>query len=150
MDYSIKTFSPIKLIGIEIMTSYKNSMQDIPMHWEKFNQENIADNILNKLSKDVYAVYHNYESDFKGSYDFFIGCSVEEKNNVDNSFKVLEIPAQKYAVFSVVGDFPKSLIDTWEAIWEADIQRKYTFDFEKYKENSIEDVPDLDVYIAIE
>ncbi len=151
MEHKIQIYSAMHLVGISADTSYKDSLEDIPKLWEEFNKEGFADSILDKKSEDVYAVYHDYESDFKGSYQFFIGYIVDKNKNVDLPLKKLDIPEQKYAVFPVKGDFPKCLIDTWEAIWESDIERKYTFDFEKYTESSSldESNSELDVYISI-
>ena len=151
MEYKIQTYSATTLVGISTHTSYKNSMQDIPKLWEEFNKVDLSSSILDKKSNEVYAVYYDYESDFKGSYHFFIGHEVDKTSIVVAPFKKLEIPEQKYAVFPVKGDFPKCLIDAWESIWEADIDRSYTFDFEKYGENSNFDDsnPELDVYISI-
>jgi len=151
MKYKTQNYPAINLVGISVHTSYKDSMQDIPKLWEEFNKEGLSNSILGKESEDVYAVYYDYESDFKGSYHFFIGYIVDKNNNVEAPLQRLEIPEQRYSVFPVRGDFPKCLIDTWESIWESNIDRKYTFDFEKYAENSnLDDSnPELDVFISI-
>ena len=151
MEHKIQTYPAMHLLGISTETSYKDSMEDIQKLWDKFNKEDFTNSISDRKSSDVYAVYYDYESDFKGSYHFFIGYIVDKNVSVDLPLKKLEIPEQKYAIFPVKGDFPKCLIDTWESIWESDIERKYTFDFEKYTESSSldESNSELDVYISI-
>lgn len=61
------------------------------------------------------------------------------------------IPKGKYAKFVIIGDVQKSVGEAWQKIWQMDLKRKYTGDFEEYQNNS-EDMQqqEIHIYIAIE
>lgn len=45
--------------------------------WQKFNTENIAARIQDKLGAEIYAVYFDYEGDHTKPFSYFIGCKVK-------------------------------------------------------------------------
>ncbi len=51
----------------------------------------------------------------------------------------------------IIGDVQKSVGEAWQKIWQMDLKRKYTGDFEEYQNNS-EDMQqqEIHIYIAIE
>lgn len=61
------------------------------------------------------------------------------------------IPNGKYVKFVIFGDVQKSVGEAWAEIWQMDLERKYTCDFEEYQNNS-EDMQnqEIHIYIAIE
>ncbi len=77
-----------------------------------------------------YAVYSEYESDYKGDYTLFIGA-----DNID-SHKEIIIEEENYQVFSVDILSADGIVKTWEKIWELEekglLNRAYTVDYEKY------------------
>ncbi|WP_130891137.1 hypothetical protein LIY46_03535 [Fusobacterium varium] len=77
-----------------------------------------------------YAVYSEYESDYKGDYTLFIGA-----DNID-SHKEIIIEEENYQVFSVDILSTDGIVKTWEKIWELEekglLNRAYTVDYEKY------------------
>lgn len=145
------------VMGIECRTSNTQDAapQDIPKLWGRFYQENIATQIPNKASKDVVALYCDYEKDFTRPYSCVIGCPVTSLETIPKGMVAKVVPASIYAVFRVAGEFPKCLIDTWGKIWTTDLKRTYTGDFELYKEGSesqsclIGSNQDLNIYIAV-
>ena len=66
----------IHLIGLSLPTKTKNekgqSAFDCGNLWQKFEQENYAHKIPNKLSEDILAVYHQYDGDHTHPYSYFI------------------------------------------------------------------------------
>ncbi|MEF7658797.1 GyrI-like domain-containing protein [Bacillus thuringiensis] len=91
----------------------------------------------------TYAVYHNYESNYKGDYSLSIAI---EDNNGEPS---LEIPNNaKYEIFNVDTAVENGVVNTWKEIWEREnagtLERIYKYDFEKYYPNG-----EIEVYIAI-
>ncbi len=46
------------------------------------------------------------------------------------------IPSAKYAVFTAQGPFDTAIGATWQEIWNSDIQRAFTNDFELYDTSS--------------
>ena len=69
--------SEFKLIGIKLDNKTTNegrqSSIDCGNLWQKFETENFAERIQNKLSEEVYAVYFAYEGDYTKSFSYFIG-----------------------------------------------------------------------------
>lgn len=87
----------------------------------------------------IYGIYHNYESDFHGDYDLTVAV-----NTPVSATKII-LPEEKYQKFSVDTDEENGIIKSWERIWQADLKRKYTFDFEKYNPDG-----SVEIYIAVE
>lgn len=87
----------------------------------------------------IYGIYHNYESDFRGDYDLTVAVS-----HPISTTKII-LPEEKYQKFSVDGSEENGLLKSWERIWQADLKRKYTFDFEKYNSDG-----SVEIYIAIQ
>ncbi len=152
--YKVVEKPAVTIIGIECRTS--NSAEagphDIPKHWEKFYNERILDQIPNKISNDVIALYCDYESDYTKPYSLVIGCSVSSLNVIPEGMVTKTIPASSYAVFKAIGEHPKALIETWGQIWQqVDLQRTYTGDYEAYNEKFfIQSPQEIDVYIAVQ
>lgn len=112
-------------------------MQRITELWQK------ASDRLADQKGITYAVYHKYESDYKGDYSLSI--TVEE----DDGEPSLEIPNNaKYEIFIVDTTVEHGVINTWKEIWAREdagtLDRAYSFDFEKYYPNG-----EIEVYIAL-
>ena len=77
-----------------------------------------------------YAIYSEYESNYKGDYTLFIGV-----DKID-SCKEIIIEEENYQVFSVDTSSPYGIIMAWQEIWEMEekglLNRAYTVDYEKY------------------
>src|SRR3989338_11532665 len=79
----------IQIVGIELRTSNAEAMQTIPPFWQKFYQENILQQIANKDSDNVFAVYTNFENEGKnneGTYSLIIGAEVSEIQTLPENF----------------------------------------------------------------
>lgn len=144
------------VVGIACRTSNAPDAapHDLPKLWGRFYQESIAAQIPNKASKDIIALYCEYEGDYTAPYTCVIGCPVTSAHEVPQGMVAKIIPSATYAVYPVVGEFPKSLIDTWGRIWSTDLKRTYTGDFELYKDILpsgclIGSNQELDVFVAI-
>ena len=107
----------------------------IPALWSKFMSEYYDG------KSEIYSVYCNYESDFNGHYDNFIGTRSSHKSD-----EILEIKSGKYAVFSFARE-PQNVAKFWGEIWRyfesSELERAYKTDFEKYLKDKIE------IYISI-
>ena len=93
----------------------------------------------------IYAIYHEYESDFSGDYTFSLAVEqVSEGPSV-----VLE---DNYEVFPVEpGETPnnqENIAKVWQKIWRMEesgqLNRCYTADFEKYEQDG-----SMAIYIAV-
>ena len=58
------------------------------------------------------------------------------------------IPAGTYAKFCVHGNMETAVRNAWEKIWNMDLDRTFTGDFEEYL-NDDYDHADINLYIAI-
>jgi predicted transcriptional regulator YdeE len=70
--------SEFKLIGLQLDKKTSNeggqSGIDCGNLWQKFEKENFAELIPNKLGDEIYAVYFDYEGDDTKPFSYFIGC----------------------------------------------------------------------------
>lgn len=143
----------ITVIGIECRTvnTPDAAPKDIPQLWGKFYSENILDQIPNKTSNDVIALYCDYEGDYTKPYTVVIGCQTSSLEEIPEGMVGKELPATSYAVHPAIGEHPKAVIETWEKIWKTAKDRTYTGDFEVYGEKFFSGTPkQVDVFIAIE
>lgn len=148
----LEEMESFNVIGIFIRTKNEegHADQQIPKLWNRFWEEEIIKKIPQRTEDTIYAVYTDYESDFRGSYTFLIGCKVPENTPIPDGMIEREIPAQKYVVYTAKGNYPESLIDTWGEIWGSQTPRAYSADFEVYNEDFTGDQNSkVDVYVAL-
>lgn len=95
---------------------------------------------LNLSSGTKYAIYSNYDSDYKGDYEFSVGV----ENYFTDSKEVI-IPSLNYMIFSC---HQSEIVSKWKEIWDLEekqkLNRDYKFDFEKHYPNG-----NLDIYIGV-
>lgn len=138
--------------GIFVRTTNQNGQArtDIGNLWTRFMTENLAGQIDEKLSEDIYCVYTDYESDHTGWYTAVLGCRVPDTINVPDGLFTALIPAGDYHIYKPQGKFPDCVANTWMEIWQMPIDRKYTADYDLYKSGakSFEET-EVDVCIAV-
>jgi len=61
-----------------------------------------------------------------------IGYKVEDADNLPENMAHTHVQRQDYAMMSAAGAQPQSLIETWSAIWQSDLERSFKTDFEIY------------------
>lgn len=148
-----KFLESFEIIGISVKTTNENdqAMEDIGKLWERFISENIIEKIPNKLSTEVYSIYTEYESDYRGAYTTVLGCKVEKGINPPEGLLKITIPSAKYAEFLAKGDVTKGAVyEAWNTIWNSDLDRKYTADFEIYGEKSQNPKDaEINIFVAI-
>ncbi len=149
MNYRTENLGEIKIIGIALRTYNANTENAIGKHWHRFLKDEIQQKIPNKTSNDVIALYIDYESDHTGMYTFIIGCQVRSFEDVPEGLVARTIPASRFAVFSAKGKIPEALIETWQEIWNTDLERTYTGDFDLYKDLSQQKEGDFEVSIFV-
>ena len=143
----------MNVIGIECRTSNapEDGPHDIPRLWEQFYNEDIINKIPNKISNEVIALYCDYEGDYTQPYSIVIGCLVTSLENIPEKMVAKIIPAGSYAIFRAVGEYPARLMETWDTIWQTELKRTYTGDYEFYGEKFFSGSPkEVEVYIALE
>lgn len=126
------------VIGISVRTKNKDGQaaKEIAKLWDDFMNETVRDDILNRLSDDIYCVYTDYESDKDGFYTVILGYRVNNTNDLTGEYDYKDIPESKYYKFLSEGEMPESVIATWEHIWQSDYKRGYFADFEIYTPDS--------------
>ncbi|MFS4456292.1 GyrI-like domain-containing protein [Maribacter sp. 2304DJ31-5] len=130
---------PFKIIGTSVRTNNKKggAGQQIPELWNEFISENIADKIPNKVDGALYALYTDYESDHTGFYTTIIGCKVKNLDTIPEGMIGKSFDGGNYVQLSAKGDLTKGVvINKWLEIWEMDLERVYTVDYEVYGEKA--------------
>jgi len=142
----------VTIIGIECRTSNSpgKGSHDIPKLWERFYKEDILSKIPHIASKEVFALYCDYEKDHTKSFSVVIGCPVSSTDQIPEGMVVKTIPAGSYALFRAIGKHPKAVIETWGEIWQSDLKRTFTGDFEIYGEKFTKNPQEVQVLIAVE
>ncbi|MDR3023185.1 GyrI-like domain-containing protein [Chryseobacterium sp.] len=142
---------PFKVVGISVRTTNENGQaaKDIPVLWEKLISEDILNSIPNKIDNTIYSIYTDYEKDHTKPYTTVLGCKVENLNNIPEGMTGYSFEGGNYVKFTTKGDLSKGLvINEWLKIWEMDLGRIFTADFEIYGEKA-QNPSDAEVDILI-
>jgi len=135
MEYSEIELDKFSIAGISISTINKDgkAQRDLGELQNRFFGQRIAEKIPHKISDEIYCIYTDYESDFKGKYTAILGCKVSSFENLPEGLIVKEIPASAYRVYKSEGKLPESVVNVWMHIWQSpDNDRAYKADFEIY------------------
>ena len=75
-----------KLIGISVRTTNQNNQvqEDLGKLWGQFSSENINEEIPNKISNEILAIYTDYQSNDTEDYTTIIGDPVSPLNEIPN------------------------------------------------------------------
>jgi predicted transcriptional regulator YdeE len=141
------------IIGISVKTTNANNQAatDIGGLWQKFIGEKIASKIPNKIDNTVYSVYCKYESDYTAPYTTLLGCKVSSIENIPDGFDYIEIANGNYKQFEAKGNLIEGVVyKKWVDIWNTNLPRAYTTDFEVYDEKSADPSNAMvDIFIAL-
>lgn len=150
LPYEVVELPAITVAGFSLRTSNTSpSMQaDIGAMWGRFFSPGAYDAILGKKDGKYVGMYTNYESDHKGAYDFVACCAVSDvKQGTGIETKI--IPAGKYAKFTLRGPMMETVGGFWQALWNMDLPRAYTCDFEEYQEGCTMEHSVIHMYISL-
>lgn len=145
MRYEIVKLEEKTVVGVSAVTGNDDPKmaEVISDLWGRLYQGGIHETIKNKVNAYAIGLY----SDYNGSrYCVTAGNEVSEVGNDSLSVKV--IPAGKYARFSVHGHMVEAVGKAWASIWEMDLNRSFTGDFEEYLNTDWENA-DINIYIAL-
>ena len=149
MEYEIVNLDEKILVGASANTS--NSSPDmsnvIGGLWGKFYQGGIHDKIKNTVNEFAIGLYSDYTED-KNGYCITVGNEVSSLDENNKNLDVKIIPAGKYAKFSICGNMVTAVVDAWQQIWQMDLDRSFTGDFEEYKIADVENA-EIDIYVAL-
>ncbi len=141
------------VIGIAIRTTNQNQQaaKDIPALWHKFMTERVADKIPHKIDSAIYGIYTDYEDDHTKPYTTILGCKVENLDVIPEGMVGKIFEASIYRKYTAAGSLMQGIVyKKWEEIWNTDLNRTFTADFEVYDERAQN--PEnavVDIFIAV-
>ena len=142
-----------RVIGISVRTTNENgqSTKDIGELWGRFMSEGILDKIPNKIDNTIYSIYTEYEGDHTQPYITILGCKVENFDSIPEGMAANTLDGGTYAKFVSKGDLTQGAVFMeWSKIWEMDLERTYTADFEVYGEKAQNPTDaEVDIFVAI-
>lgn len=144
----------LNIIGIAIRTTneHNQAAKDIPLLWKRFTEELILEKIPNKIDSTVYCIYTDYEKDHTKPYTTILGCAVKNLITIPEGMVGKTIHPATYTTFIAKGNLLKGAVyDEWIKIWNANLPRTFTADFEVYgkKAENFEDA-EVELFIAID
>ncbi len=149
-NQKIQQFS---VIGISVRTTNENGQasQDIPALWNKFMTEEIAEQIPNKIDNSIYCIYTEYEKDHTKPYTTILGCKVRNLDTIPIGMIGKTFEEATYTRYIVKGNILQGVVfDEWTKIWNSDLERAFTADFEVYGEKSLNpENAEVDIFIAV-
>jgi predicted transcriptional regulator YdeE len=127
-----------EIIGISVRTTNQNQQaeKDIETLWNSFYTSDLKSKIKDKISEDLYCVYADYETDSSGAYTTVLGYQVKPGTLPPSGLVRKVILRSSYQVFISEGPLPSSVQETWLNIWNSDLKRRYTADFDVYGHHS--------------
>ena len=141
------------IIGIKTRTANDGRAgKDIPMLWGKFMENGVKDRIPNKMDDSIYCLYSNYEGDHLQPYDVIIGCKVSATDQIPDGMILHHVDTGNSAKFVAKGSLVKgeAVVKTWFQIWDADINRKFSTDYEVYDERSSDiQNAEVDIFVSV-
>ena len=141
------------IIGISVRTTNEDGQagQDIPALWNKFMTEGIAEKIPNKTDNSIYCIYTEYEKDHTKPYTTILGCKVENLDTIPNGMVGKTFEEANYAKHIATGNILQGMVfNEWTKIWNSDLDRTFTADFEVYGEKAQNpENAEVDIFIAV-
>lgn len=123
------------LTGITVRTNNSSgaAAKDIPALWQRFFEEQVSNKIPNKTGDELYCVYTDYEGDYTQDYTTLLGCRTSSLEDIPEGMRGLTIAAGNYTRFEAEGKMEEGFVyQKWTEIWQSDLDRAYTSDFEVY------------------
>lgn len=147
MNYEIVEMKKKVFVGLNVKTS--NSNPEMPQIiggvWQEFFTSGLNDKIRNAVNEYTVCLYSDYENN-NDAYQVTIGKEVTSAANPE--LVVKEIPEGRYAKFEIHGNQVEAVGQAWSEIWNMDLDRRYTGDYEEYL-NSDCDNCSINIYIAL-
>ena len=131
MEHRTESIEGFDVVGVRIRTNNTEAMEAIGALWARFTDEGLGERIPSD-DGDLLALYTAYESDHTGDYEYLIGKRVATGSDVPGGLSRVRVRGGTYAVVAAEGEMPQALVGTWGRIWESDLARAFTTDFEIY------------------
>lgn len=134
--------SDLTIIGLAVRTRPEAAVTDIPALWQRFFAEGVSGK-LPASDAYLYAIYCDYERDFRADYTMVLGVAVDAQTPVPEGMRRVRVPAGRYARFAVQGNPAEVVWGAWMHIngdgagaWTRKAERRYLADFERYADAS--------------
>ena len=141
------------IIGISVRTTNENGQaaKDIPALWNRFISEGIAEKIPNKTDHSIYCMYTEYEKDHTKPYTTLLGCKVADLDTIPAGMVGKTFSEQNYLLHTAKGNLAKGAVyNEWVKIWNANLPRIFTSDFEVYGEKAQDPQnAEVDIFIGV-
>ncbi|GAA0824649.1 AraC family transcriptional regulator [Clostridium tertium] len=109
-----------------------SNLQDIPLLWQKWNNEKESGKIINnKCADEIMGICIFSEED---AFDYMIGHEVNSIEYVPDDMVIYRLEPSLYAVFRVIGPITESVQKTWDYIYSVWLSES------KYKHRNIDDI----------
>jgi predicted transcriptional regulator YdeE len=146
------TVQPFQVIGLAVRTTNENGQaaKDIPLLWQQFMAEGIADKIPAKKGATLYCIYTDYEKDHTRPYTTILGCQVSSLESIPEGMVGKMITGGNYSLHTAKGNILQGMVfDAWVKIWNSNSPRVYTADFEVYGPKAADpEQAEVDIFIA--
>lgn len=145
MNYEIVSLNEKMIVGVSTTTSNEDPKmgEKIGKLWMDLYEGGVNAKIKNKVNEYAIGLYSDYTEK-----DYIVTAGNEVSKSENSSLTTKIIPAGKYAKFSVHGHMQKAVAEAWGEIWQMDLDRSFTGDFEEYLNSDVENC-DIDIYIAL-
>lgn len=117
------------LVGREVRAS-NDDPGPIGALWGGLHTDPFRERVEGRLSDDVVSVYCEYEGDHTKPYTVFLGYRVPETVAAPEGLVRRHVPAGAFVRFSAAGEQPRTLMATWQEIWQAGLDRAFVADYE--------------------
>tara|TARA_R110001592_G_scaffold29350_9_gene106603 strand:- start:22856 stop:23353 length:498 start_codon:yes stop_codon:yes gene_type:complete len=136
----LETLPAFSVVGLSaIISGNDKASEEINVLWQSFFEQSIGQDVDNRVNDVIYAVYSDYEGDHTQPYRVTIGYKIAGEPLCKDHLHHVEVKEADYAMMSAAGEQPKALIDTWTAVWQSDLDRKFETDFEVYGQRFFEE-----------
>jgi predicted transcriptional regulator YdeE len=100
----------------------------------------------------IYSIYTEYESDHTKPYTTVLGCKVKNLDQIPDGMVGKQFEGGSYLQIIANGDLTTGLVaGEWMKIWESDMNRIFTADYEVYGEKAQDPTnAEVDFLIAVE
>lgn len=150
MKFEIVDLNEKLVAGLKIRTSNQSeTMQaEIGALWQTF-YGGVFESIPSPVTGRGIGLYTNYASDASGEYDMLACCEVGPQSRLPEGIDTAVIPAGRYAKFVLHGDVQKDVAAFWAELWDMQLDRKFTADFEEYIVGDDQSNAEIHVFIAL-
>lgn len=153
MDFTTVSLGQFSVIGITVRTTNQEgrAQKDIGDLWQNFFQNDVQNQIPDKISNDIYCIYTDYESDASGAYTTILGCKVSSLENIPDGLIGKTIPETNYRLYKFRGKLPETVLNTWYHVWQTPMNRRYVADFDVYGSTSSDtDNAEVETYVSVQ